>query len=320
MAEPIESQCRIGVVLPAAFPELAGGSGPWLETLATILVDDFFGAVEVSRITDARQRREARAMLDSAGVDVVFAAQPAILGGKLDLNAADLDERRHAVAACREQIDQAYELGARIMMVMSGPDTAVEERAEARERLTDSLKQLCQYAGERADEYLLAVSLENFDRSIDKRCLIGPTKEAAQVVEAVRAEYSHCGLTLDLSHQPQIAETISDMIVDGADNLIHAHFGNCVINDEKHPCYGDQHPPFGVPGSEIGLEELRLYLETLIYCGFFARSVPTSMAVLSMEIRPRPGEAPALVIANGKRALRTAWARLSHDRWAEGRI
>jgi sugar phosphate isomerase/epimerase len=320
MAEPIESQCRVGVVLPAAYPELAGGSGPLLEHLGKVLEDEFFGAVEISQVTDEGLRREARAALDGAGVDVVFASQPAILGGKLDLNAPALAERRHAVESCKAQIDQAYDLGARIMMVMSGPDPEGEQRAAARERLVDSLKQLCQYAGERAEDYLLAISLENFDRSIDKRRLIGPTKEAAQVIDAVRAEHSNCGLTLDLSHQPQIEETISDMIVEGADNLIHAHFGNCVINDPENPCYGDQHPPFGVPGSEIGLEELRLYLETLIYCGFFARSVPTSMPVLSMEIRPRPGESSALVIANGKRALKYAWARLSHDRWAEGRI
>jgi sugar phosphate isomerase/epimerase len=320
MAEVIESQCRVGVVLPAAYPELAGGGGPLLEYLGKILEDEFFGAVEIGRITDASTRREARAALDGAGVDVVFAAQPAILGEKLNLNAADLMERQRAVDGCKEQIDQAYELGARIMMVMSGPDPGEEQRTEARERLTDSLRQLCQYAGERAEEYLLAISLENFDRTIDKRCLIGPTKEATQVIEAVRADYSQCGLTLDLSHQPQIAESISDMIVDGADNLIHAHFGNCVTQDSEHPSYGDQHPPFGTPGSEVGIEELRLFLETLIYCGYFARSVPTSMPVLSMEIRPRPGEASGLVIANGKRALKYAWAQLSHDRFAEGRV
>src|SRR5439155_6628436 len=115
-------------------------------------------------------------------VDVVFAAQPAILGDKLNLNAANLAERQHAVDGCMRQIDQAYELGARIMMVVSGPEPGEDHRSEARERLVDSLRQLCQYAGERAEEYLLAISLENFDRTIDKRCLIGPTKEAAQVI------------------------------------------------------------------------------------------------------------------------------------------
>jgi sugar phosphate isomerase/epimerase len=320
MAEPIEGQCRVGVVLPMAYPELAGGGGPLLEKLGRVLEDEFFGAVEITRVNDEKERREARAMLDGAGVDVIFACQPAILGEKLDLNAPDLSRRKHAVQECQGLIDQAYALGARIMMVMSGPMPGEADCDAARERLVDSLRQLCQYAGERAEEYLLAISVENFDCAIDKRCLIGPTKWAAHVIEAVRADYSNCGLTLDLSHQPLLGESISDMIIDGADYLIHAHFGNCVMRDPEHPCYGDQHPPFGVPGSENGIEELRLFLEALIYCGFFAKSVPTSMPVLSMEIKPRPGESSELVIANGKRVLKYAWAQLSHDRFAEGRI
>jgi sugar phosphate isomerase/epimerase len=299
---------------------LAGGGGPLLEKLGRVLEDDFFGAVEITRINDEKTRREARAMLDGAGVDVIFAAQPVILGEKLDLNAGDPAARKRAVDACKGLVDQAYELGARILMVMSGPDPAEAEREAARERFVDSLKQLCQYAGEGAEEYLLAVSVENFDRNIDKRCLIGPTRDAANVIEAVRSEFSNCGLTLDLSHQPLLSETISDMIIDGADNLIHTHFGNCVMRDPENPLYGDQHPPFGIPGGENGIEELRLFLEALIYSGFFAKSVPTSMPVLSMEIKPRPGESSELVMANGKRALKYAWAQLSQDRWAEGRI
>lgn len=320
MAEPIESHCRVGVVLAAAYPELAGGGGALLERLVRVLEDEFFGAVELPPVSDERLRREARAALDSAGVDVIFAAQPVILGERLDLSAADLAARRRAVEVCQGLIDQAYQLGARIMMVASGPDPGEAERDAARERLVDSLKQLCQYAGERAEDSLLAISLETYDRTVHHRRLIGPTREAAHVIEAVRAGFSNCGLTLDLSHQPQLGESISEMIVDGADHLIHAHFGNCVVRDPEHPLYGDQHPPFGVPGGEIGIEELRLYLEALIYSGFFAKSVPTSMPVLSMELRPRPGESPEVVMANGKRALKYAWARLSHDRWAEGRL
>lgn len=320
MAEPIESHCRVGIVMPAAFPELASGNGSWPECLERVLEDAFFGAVEVSAIAEERVRREARAALEGAGVEVVFTAEPAIRSGRLDLNAVDLAERQHAVEICRQQIDQAYELGARIMTVMSGPDPGEAHRAAARERLIDSLKQLCLYAGERAQEYLLAISLENGGPANEPRRLVGPTKDAAQVIEAVRAEYSQCGLTLDLGWQPHLGESIADMVIGGADELIHARFGNCVLRGESNPGPAEPHPPFGTLGSAIGIEELRLYLETLIYGGFFARSVPTAMPVLSMVVQPRAGEPSGRVIANGKRALTYAWARLSHDRWAEGRI
>lgn len=320
MPESIESHAHIGVVHFAAYPQCAGGDGPILETLASIAADDFFAAVEVTRIGDPAVRREARAMLDSSHMDVIFGCQPAILAEKLSLSALDRDEQGKAIAACREMIDQAYDLGARIMMVMSGPDPGESDRAAAREAFGDALKQLCRYAGERSEEYLLALSVETFDREVDKKCLLGPTRDAAGVVEAVKAEFSNIGLTLDLSHQPLIGEPIPEMILDGADSIIHAHFGNCVLRDPEHPLYGDQHPPFGIPGGENDVEELRLFLESLIYSGFFAKSVPTRMPVLSMEIRPSGSQRPEIVIANGKRALRDAWARLSHDRFAEGRL
>src|SRR5438067_12549055 len=106
MPEPIENLCRVGVLLPMAYPELAGGEGPLLEKLGKILEDEFFGAVEISQVNDDRVRREARAALDSAGVDVIFASQPTILAKKLNLNAADPAERRHAIETCQGLLDQ----------------------------------------------------------------------------------------------------------------------------------------------------------------------------------------------------------------------
>jgi sugar phosphate isomerase/epimerase len=320
MAEPIESVARVGVVHFAAYPQCAGGEGPILESLARIAEDEFFGAVEVTGIRDPAVRREARALLDTSHMDVVFGCQPAILSQKLSLSSPDRAEQERALAACREMIDQAYELGARILMVMSGPDPGEGGREDARGAFVGALKQLCRYAQERAEEYILALSIETFDREIDKKCLVGPTREAAGIVEAVKAECSNIGLTLDLSHQPLIGEPIGEMLVEAGDTLIHAHFGNCVLRDRGHPLYGDQHPPFGISGGENDVEEMRLWLEALFYSGFFAKSVPTGMPVLSMEMRPSQGQSSEVVIANGKRTLREAWARLSRDRWAEGRL
>lgn len=320
MAEPIESYCRVGVVHFAAYPQCAGGEGPILETLGRIGEDEFFGAVEVTAMRDPALRREARALLDASHMDVIFGCQPAILTEKLSLSSPDRAEQERAVTACREMIDQAYELGARILVVMSGPDPGESGRAEAREAFVGALKQLCRYAQERAEEYILAVSVETLDREVDKKCLIGPTHEAAGIVEAVKAECSNIGLTLDLSHQPLIGEPIGEMMVEAADSLIHAHFGNCVLREPSHPLYGDHHPPFGIPGGENDVEEMRLFLEALIYSGFFAKSVPTAMPVLSMEIRPSGNQRPEVVIANGKRTLKEAWARLARDRFSEGRL
>src|SRR5688572_17622172 len=108
MAEPIESHARVGVVHFAAYPQCAGGEGPILESLTRIAEDDFFGAVEITAIRDPAVRKEARGLLDSSHMDVIFGCQPAILGQKLSLSSLDRAEQERAVAVCREMIDQAY--------------------------------------------------------------------------------------------------------------------------------------------------------------------------------------------------------------------
>ena len=49
------------------------------------------------------------------------------------------------------------------------------------------------------------------------------------------------------------------------------------------------------------------YLKVLQQEGFFREDDPL---VLSMEVSPRPGENPDIVLANTKRALNRAWALL----------
>ncbi len=310
MQEPLETYCHVGIVHPMAFPECLGGEGPILETLAQVATDTFFSAVEVGWIKDPKVRAQAADLLSTSGLEVIFAAQAALLQQDLSLCELDAGKRQQAVGSTKQLIDQAYHLGAALMVVMSGPDPGEADRPKATEALIGSLKELCGYAQERAEERMLSISLENFDRDIDKRQLVGPTREAAEIAEAVWGECSNFGLTIDLSHLPQLNERIDETALAAVDHLIHAHIGNCVIADQGHAAYGDKHPRFGVAGGAVGTEEVRRFLEALIYAGYFRRNTPTTMPVVSFEVRPAEGESPDLVIANAKRTLIQAWARL----------
>jgi sugar phosphate isomerase/epimerase len=310
MQDPLETYCYIGIVHPMAFPECLGGDGPILETLSQIANDPFFSAVEVSWIKDAKVRAQAADLLATAGVEVILAAQPVMLQQGLSLCSLDSAKRKQAIAGARELIDQAYDLGAALMAVLSGPDPGEADRPKATEALIDSLQHLCAYAQEKAEDRMLSISLENFDRDLDKKQLIGPTKEAAQVAEAVWGEYSNFGLTIDLSHLPQLHERADETVLAAVDHLIHVHIGNCVVGDPSHPAYGDKHPRFGVAGGVVGVEEVKRFFEALVYAGYFKRNTPTTMPVVSFEVRPGPGERSDLVIANAKRTLAHAWAKL----------
>lgn len=310
MQDPLEAYCHIGIVHPMAFPTVAAGDGPILETLGQIAADPFFSAVEIGWIKDRKTRAEAARLLATAGMDVIYGGQGPLLRQGRSLADLDAAGRKRAIDLGKEEIDQAYELGASMLVVTSGPDPGEADRAKATEALVDSLKQLCADAQQKAGETMLSISLETFDRTVDKKALIGPTKEAAEVAEAVYAEFSNSGITIDLSHQPLLRESVHEMVLAAVDHLIHVHIGNCVIADSSHPAYGDRHPRFGVPGGAIGVDELRRFLEALIYAGYFKRNTPTRMPVVSFEVQPLEGETPELVIANAKRTLLQTWARM----------
>jgi len=305
--EPIAKYFHVGLIHPMAYPEVIRGEGPILETLKKILDDEYFGAVEVTWIKDPAVRAEAAKMLATAHVDVIFAGQPPLLTQKLDINAADPAERRKAIDQCKDSVDQAYELGAKILALLSGPMPADGDKRGATDRLVDSLIQVCKYAASKGD---LAVSLETFDFDIDKKCLVGPTVEAIEIARRVKAECPNFGLTVDLSHQPMLNESIKQMVSTAAPHLIHAHMGNCVLEQSAGPAYGDQHPAFGCACGLNDVDEVVEFLGELMGIGYFKKALPTSMPVVSFEVKPLPGEDSDLVVAGAKRVLNQAWAKV----------
>jgi len=302
----------VGIIHFMIYPDVIGGEGPIVETASKIAADDFFNVLEITYVNDPKTRAELKEMLDTAHMRVGFGAQPGLLLNKLNL--ADLSEsgRRAAVAKIKEGVDQAYFFGARILALLDGPQSypGPERAEEAKDQLVKSLGEICQYALDKATDYELFISLENFDRAIDKRSLIGPSAEAAEVAARVKEEYSNFGLTIDLSHLPLLGESPLEALGAARDHVIHIHIGNCYMEDEAHPAYGDQHPRFGLAGSPNDVEQLVEFLRALFAIGYFEKELPTPKPVVSFEVKPLPGEPAELVIANSKRVLKEAWARL----------
>ena len=287
------------------FPETLTGSGPILESVSKIVNDDFFSMVEVGHINDAEVRKQVAATIATSHARVAFGAQPTILTRKLDLNSLDETKRKEALAALMPQVDEARELGANRFTVLSGPDPGDNKRAVARGLLIQSLMELCAYAKERS----VSITLETFDRSIEKKSLIGPSDEALMVAKAVKKQYPDFGLMYDMGHAPLLDEDPAKSLRLLKDHLVHIHVGNCV----KKPgllAYGDQHPRFGLNGSENDVPELVKFLRSLRDIEYIPSSPREISPVIGFELKPVLGEKPESVIANGKRTWRKAWSLL----------
>jgi sugar phosphate isomerase/epimerase len=304
MQESMYKFMKVGLIHFMAYPQVIRGDGPILETLQKIAEDDFFTAVEVSWIKDEKVRNKAKKLLAVSHLTVAYGAQPRLLVNNSNLNSFDEEERKKAVEEIKEGVREAYEIGAKSLAFLSGKDPGEGERDQASKLLISSIKEICEYAKFKGD---LRIALEIFDREIDKKCLIGPASEAKMVAEEVRKEFDNFGLMVDLSHLPLLNETPTQAIMPVKDYLVHAHIGNCLLKDKKHPAYGDQHPRFGIAGGENDVGELKVFLRVLLDIGFLnAENSP----IVSFEVKPLADESSEVVIANAKRVLREAWARV----------
>ena len=304
MQESMYKFMKVGLIHFMAYPQVMRGKGPILETLQKIAEDDFFTAVEVSWIKDEEVRDKAKKLLEMSHLTVAYGAQPRLLINNLNLNSFNEKERKKAVREVKAGVDEAYEMGAKALAFLSGKDPEAELREQARGLLVSSIKEICDYAKSKGD---LRITLEIFDQEIDKKCLIGPASEARIVAEEVRKEFDNFGLMVDLSHLPLLNETPTQAIMPIKDYLVHAHMGNCILRDKEHPAYGDQHPRFGIKGGENDVKELTEFLKVLLDIGFLNYQNPP---IVSFEVRPLAGETSEVVIANAKRVLREAWARV----------
>ena len=160
--------------------------------------------------------------MEASHLVVAYVAQPRLLVKKLNLNSLDKVERQEAVDKVKTTVDEAYEIGAKSLAFLSGKDPGGEEREQAIKLLVSSAKEICDYARSKGE---LGITLEVFDQEIDKKCLIGPAKDARMVTEKVRKEFDNFGLMVDFFHLPLLGKTTAQAIIAVKDYLVHAHMG-----------------------------------------------------------------------------------------------
>jgi sugar phosphate isomerase/epimerase len=303
-----QDKCDFGVVHGLAFVACRGGEGPIVETLQHIVNDATFGAVEIGPPKDPAVRKQARELLAAAQLQVVYLPILPQLIENHPVAHEDAAERKHALEMAKVLLDQAIEFNATLAMLISPRDPGPDLREAMRERFIEDLRALCDYVDAKATSRRLFITLENFDRDIEKKRLIGPTVEAAALADAVGCD--NFGLTIDLSHLPLLNETPEHALRTAGRHLIHAHIGNCVLHHRDSPLFGDFHPRFGHPQGCNDTPEVVEFIRQLHAVNFFdqARAWLGGTPIVSMEIRQND-ESSETVLANGKRTFMRAWGQ-----------
>ena len=303
MKESMKKYFKPGIVHFMVFPTTIKGEGPIVETVKRIAYDDYFSAVEVSWIKDPEVRKEVKTIIETSHMVAGYGSAPRLLTTGMNINDLDEDKREKALATLKEGIDEAYEVGAKGFAFLSG-NYEEASKEQSYQALIASTKALCAHAKSKGD---MKIILEVFDYDIDKKSLIGPVSMAKRYAEEMTKAYDNFGLMVDLSHIPMLHESCEESIMPIKDYIVHTHMGNTVIKSPDCTAYGDTHPRFGFPNSENDVDELEEYLRVLLKAGILNTDNPP---ILSFEVKPWGDEDPELVIANAKRTLNEAWAKL----------
>jgi sugar phosphate isomerase/epimerase len=303
MIEPVEQYCRLGIVHFMAFPEVMGDESRLISTVEQIAKLPDFRCIELKLVENEHLLEPLKALLETSMLDSSIAAQPAILSAKLDPGSVDSAERKQTLSLLIRHVDQAIELGAESVAMLSGPDPGASKRSVGLEHTADLIAELCAYSQSHGGPKII---LEVCDHEIDKKTLVGPAETAAHLCELVFARGAgNFGLCVDLSHLPLLGETPDQAIGPVQDYLATAHLGNAVL-EKGHPLYGDQHPGFGTRAGANRVDQTRDFINALRNVGFLNRKHPP---MLSFEVRPTPGETSEIVIAAALRVFRRAWAK-----------
>jgi sugar phosphate isomerase/epimerase len=281
------------VVITALFPEAMRSADALIRAIRLAAEDGFYDTVEFYYEGDPSASADIRKALDE------FRKPPVFLGGaylkKHRLNLGSLDEvhRQRAISETKRLIDQACLFGSSKILVTSGETLSLAaERQASFERLAESLKELCAYAAERSQDRTLHITLEFFNDRGEPYFLIGPTSVTKRLAESIASECGNFEITFDLSHVIQLGETPSESLAKLLPYVHHVHLANCYLKNPFDPMYGDKHPPFDWPDSEVSRDDVLMFLRDLKQTGFFDRREEWTMGV--EVITPESTDALAL--------------------------
>ncbi len=302
MREPLQHYMKVGLVYFMAYPFAMSGEGDIEATVRKVLNDPYFDCIELTRINDPALRAKVAALVSQSGITMTYGAQPQLLRNQENLNSLDETLRCRAVERMLRCIDEAVETGAQGIAYLAGKFEQKDVEAHY-QALVKSTDEICAYAEAHGD---LPVNLEVFDYDIEKCSLIGPTERALRFVQEITARHKNFGLMVDLSHMTQLHETIDQCVDPVARYIRHVHIANSVLTDGQ-PAYGDQHPRFGFPHSQVDTDLLVRFLRKLFDIGYLAAG---KRPIVSFEVKPWGDEDPDMCVANAKRFLNDAWAKV----------
>jgi sugar phosphate isomerase/epimerase len=156
----------------------------------------------------------------------------------------------------------------------------------------------------------MGVVLEPLDRRAHKRCLIGPSADAAALADRVRGSCSNLSLCWDSSHMLLEGEDLETSLATMGPYVTHLHLANPVL-DRSREDFGDRHARFA-PGGDLSVAAAGRVLHRAAALSATA-GVRWSAAA---EVCTPDGGNPWDTVRHCEAVLREAWSAAAESRRA----
>ena len=210
----------------------------YAKLLREIISDELFSIIEIWDTFDAgiiEIQKECRHVRFDVSLSPLMAEQ------SVCNCVSNLENTKRWIDYSIQRIQQLYFLNIKDVTISSPVvDNNVERRKQI-ELFEDALTTVCKFA----NDYGVSVSLEPFDVFVDKKRIIGTSKEIKEIYD--RNECGNLYLTWDLGHiclnQDNYVESLNSLL----QYIKRIHISNYNL-DKKSIFYGDKHLPFNNKG------------------------------------------------------------------------
>ena len=259
---------RAGIMISQVSPGSLDKQGKTLKTIESALKLGCFDAIQTVHIQYPNERKEIKNLLNEEGKTLTYCITRLLNKNGCNLSSNELDVQQKNIDILKRSLDEASEVGAKKIAVISGRRPVRENnRLEALDTLREQLLKAC----EMAKEYGIKIILEPLDYFAHKKNTLGTTEEAVNICKQLEGQGLKLGLCIDTAHVILNNEKVSQALKICNRYLEEFHFCNCVI-DKKHKLYGDNHIFFGYPGV-IGENEMAAIMSELVNLGFMSEKM-----------------------------------------------
>jgi len=248
----------LGLCLNAVFPLAVSDHHALKDSLNMIASDGLFSAVEFYHEGPDGHLDQVARFCREHHLAVVFLAGFMLKRERLDIASPNEPARKEAVSACKKLLQQAYRLGAKKMLILSGGEGLKQGRQTVVQSTVRSIRELIAFGDQLYKHACPQITLEFFNPFGEPFLSVGTPDMVMEIASLIDSKLF--GITFDTSHVAQMGLDINQAMQTLHTRVNHLHLANSVSKYSDHPLFGDRHPLFDIPQGDLTTQDIAAFL------------------------------------------------------------